>query len=90
METPYPLEDYTLSAQNVADLLDYSYKHVCLKTRSGEIPAKKRGKKWIYCKAEINASLNVQTKNAVAKPEENLEDLKDDSGFEDPDSSILQ
>jgi len=81
----FPLEEYKLTTSEVCSLLGYTYKYLCQKTRKGELPAKKVGNKWLYCKKELELMVKTSTRKATA-PRIKEEDLSD----EDEARNLLQ
>ncbi len=51
----------TLSAADAADLLQLNVKRVQALARSGQLPAKRVGRKWIFNRAKIEAMVGVST-----------------------------
>ncbi len=49
----YLTKDYTITAEEVAELLSYNIQYVRILARTGKLPALKRGRVWMFCEAEI-------------------------------------
>lgn len=59
------MSDRVYTAEEAADLLHCSVRHLLGGVRDGKFPASKPGRKWVFTQADIDAILNASRKMPV-------------------------
>jgi len=53
----HPIEDYTLTAEDVSEMLNYNLDYVRQAAHNGTLPAIKRIRQWFFCQEELEELL---------------------------------
>lgn len=90
MNSKYSLSKYTMTVQEVAEMLNYNNQYVRMLAREGRLPALKTGRKWLFCEQELLDRLRSLTKDAVKKNIQNERHALDETeGFAETSDLFL-
>jgi hypothetical protein len=66
-----PLEQYTLTTEDVAEKLQYNIQYVRILAKQGKIPAIKRFRQWLFCEQEITEFFASNMERSVGTSDTN-------------------
>jgi len=80
--TKYPITEYTLRVEEVAEIWGYTIPYIRFAALNGKIPALKRTRRWFFCEKELE---DFFTKHNLKDREDNK---SNDRGDDSPSNII--
>ena len=65
MTKKYDIRDYQWTTEDIQQHLGYNRQYVRVLAKSGKLPAIKRFRQWMFCKAEVEAYFGEQGKQST-------------------------